>query len=153
MHRFASLLLEAALVRGEKGTARARGLRKQSTRAERKIWSAVRDRRLAGFKFRRQHPVGGYVLDLYCEEARLAVELDGGGHAEPEQARHDQLRDQHLSSLGIRMLRFWNHQAMNSTDEVLSVILRALEGRRGGEIPSPRPSPRGEGATAQEPVK
>jgi len=106
-------------MRGAKGVPTARSLRKQSTKAERRLWSAVRDRRLGNFKFRRQHPIGSYLLDFYCGEAHPAIELDGGGHAEPEQVRNDRRRDRRLSDFGIGMLRFWNHQVMNSKTAVL----------------------------------
>jgi very-short-patch-repair endonuclease len=86
-----------------KTAGRVRRLRRNATDAEMKIWFAVRDRRLAGFKFVRQEPIGPYVADFVCREARLIIELDGGQHNESEQ---DQRRDSFLISEGYRILRF-----------------------------------------------
>ena len=117
----------------------ARQLRQQHTDAESLIWYLLRDRRLAGFKFRRQHPYPPYVLDFYCHEAALCVELDGSQHA--EQIAHDTKRDAALSIAGIRTLRFWNNQVLGETEAVLSEIWQALH-----DAPSPpTPLPEGEG--------
>lgn len=116
-------------MRVEGGTAVARALRRKSTRAEHRLWRSLRGRRLSGFKFRRQHPMAGYVLDFYCAEARLAVEVDGGGHTEPKQVLHDRQRELKLMLLEIRVLRFWNNEVMNDLQAVLSVILEALQER------------------------
>ena len=71
----------------------AQKLRKNQTRTEARLWARLRDRRLGGFKFRRQYPIGGYILDFYCPETHLAIELDGGGHAKDEQKEYDKKRD------------------------------------------------------------
>ena len=84
-------------------TARARELRRQSTAAETRLWHFLRDRRLRGLKFRRQHAVGPYILDFYCSEARLAIEVDGGGHAETEQKAYDRERTRAIAARGIRL--------------------------------------------------
>jgi len=73
-------------------------------------------------KFRRQHPVGNYILDFYCEEARLAIELDGGQHAGDERIHYDAIREAYLYSQGIRILRFWNNDIFNNLEEVLETI-------------------------------
>jgi very-short-patch-repair endonuclease len=99
---------------------------KKSTDAESLIWSLLRGRRFGGFKFRRQHPMGHYILDFYCHDATLAIELDGGGHAEAEQAEYDQIRSQELDGAGIRVLRFWNNEVLMETEAVLAVIWIAL---------------------------
>ncbi|MFO1422920.1 MAG: DUF559 domain-containing protein [Candidatus Competibacteraceae bacterium] len=118
----------------------ARELRRQQTDAESLIWMLLRDRRLAGCKFRRQHPVAPYILDFYCHEAKLAVELDGGQHAENH--AYDAERDAFLQAQGIRVLRFWNNQVLAETEGVLEVIWQALQSR----APSPpTPLPEGEG--------
>ncbi len=104
----------------------ARQLRKEQTDAERLMWSLLRDRRLAGFKFRRQHPVERYILDFYCHEARLAVELDGGQHNEPDARARDEQRASFLEARGIRVLRFWNNDVLNNTEGVLQAIYDAL---------------------------
>ena len=88
---------------------RAREFRKGQTWAESRLWRLLRDRRLAGYKFRRQHPEGPYFLDFYCLEARLALELDGSGHGFPDQQQHDQARDAYLAARGIAVHRVWNH--------------------------------------------
>ena len=87
----------------------AREMRKSSTDAEAKLWSILRDRSLAGFKFRRQHPVAGYILDFYCVRKRLAIELDGGQHADSDAITYDQRRTNRLNEVGVRVLRFWDH--------------------------------------------
>ena len=104
----------------------ARQLRKDQTDAERLMWSLLRDRRLAGFKFRRQHPVEPYILDFYCHEARLAVELDGGQHNEPDERARDARRTAFLEDQGIRVLRFWNNEVFTNTEGVLQAIYDAL---------------------------
>ena len=87
----------------------ARNLRKKSTDAEKRLWRLLRDRRFAEFKFRRQYACGIYFLDFYCTLAKLAAELDGGGHGFPDQRARDEKRNQFLASQGIKVLRFWNH--------------------------------------------
>lgn len=118
----------------------ARQLRQQQTDAENLIWHLLRDRRLANFKFRRQHPVPPYVLDFYCHEAKLCIELDGGQHS--EQVAKDSQRDAALSSQGIRTLRFWNNQVLNETENVLEVVWQAL---MDSSALTPTPLPEGEG--------
>ena len=115
---------------------RARRLRRRATDAERRLWRALRNRRMAGAKFRRQHPVGRYIVDFVCLEHRLAIEVDGGQHI--LQAEHDEKRTAFLASQGFRVLRFWNHDVLLRTDEVLEAIYRALMEETA---PSPQPSP------------
>ena len=74
------------------------------------MWRWLRDRRFSGYKFRRQFPMGEYVLDFFCEESRLNIELDGGGHGAPEQRAKDAVRDAWLATQGVKVLRFWNHR-------------------------------------------
>jgi len=114
-------------------------MRHVPTDAEIRVWSHLRDRRLKGWKFRRQHPIGGFILDFYCPDACLGIELDGGGHALPEQAARDQERERRLSESGVRLLRFWDDQALKETDTVLETVLKALE-----NPPHPTLSPKGE---------
>jgi very-short-patch-repair endonuclease len=118
--------------------ARVRQLRQDSTDAESLLWRLLRDRQLDGWKFRRQHPIGKYILDFYCHQARLAIELDGGQHAEPEQACHDAERTRALETEGIRVLRFWNHAVLKHTNAVLQEIRDALnESPAPGQFPLP----------------
>ncbi|HET9177452.1 MAG TPA: endonuclease domain-containing protein [Terriglobia bacterium] len=88
-------------------TQRVRELRHAQTEAERHAWHLLRDRRL-GLKFRRQHPIENYVVDFYCCELRVAVELDGGVHSQPSRMRKDAAKDAYLGKLGVRVLRLPN---------------------------------------------
>ena len=106
----------------------SRELRKKQTDAENLMWLLLRDRRLAGFKFRRQHPFGHYILDFYCHEAALAIELDGGGHAEEQQLEYDRIRSAELEGAGIHVLRFWNNDVLLNTEAVLEVVWGELAG-------------------------
>ena len=131
----------------------ARQLRKKSTEAEKRLWRLLRDRRFNEFKFRRQYACGIYFLDSYCTVAKLAVELDGGGHGFPDQRAKDEKRNRFLAEQGIKVLRFWNHQLRGELEAVRFEIWHALLERTGrkGEIagflrepaPSPQPSPDG----------
>lgn len=105
----------------------ARALRRRQTEAENRLWFHLRDRRLGGFKFRRQHPLGRYIADFVCLEARIIVEADGGQHQ--WQAAHDEERDTYLAAQGYVVLRFWNDAILARTDDVLSEILRQLHAR------------------------
>ena len=105
---------------------RARELRGEPTEAEKKLWEHLRRKSLSS-KFRRQHPIGPFFLDFYCHEAKLAVEVDGGGHAEVDQAEYDAERSKALASEGIRVLRFWNSDVMKNVDGVVEKIREALE--------------------------
>ncbi|HEU5123067.1 MAG TPA: DUF559 domain-containing protein [Verrucomicrobiae bacterium] len=96
--------------------SRARELRKKSTWAEKYLWRMLRSRRLAGYKFRRQHQEGVYYLDFYCLEAKFALELDGSGHGFPERQARDQKRDAYLAERGILVKRIWNHQLVKGED-------------------------------------
>lgn len=125
----------------------ARHLRKKSTDAEKRLWRLLRDRRFAEFKFRRQYAWGIYFLDFYSTFAKLAVELDGGGHGFPDQRARDEKRNQFLASQGIKVLRFWNHQLRSELEAVRFEIWHALMERTGrkeeiaGYLPKPAPSP------------
>jgi len=104
---------------------RARELRADMTPAERRLWTALRDRQLAGLKFRRQHAIGTFILDFYCASCRLNVEVDGDIHDVPEQAEHDAVRDEYLRSCGYRVLRVTNDQVFDELPGVLRRILGA----------------------------
>src|SRR5713226_8943015 len=109
----------------DKRTVRVeRRLRRQATDAETKLWFALRDRRLGGFKVVRQEAIGSYIVDFVCREKRLIVEADGGQHAEN---RRDRVRDAALAADGYHVLRFWSSDVLRNRDGVLSVILRELE--------------------------
>ena len=101
----------------------ARALRRNATDVERIMWRLVRDRRLAGVKFRRQVPIGPFVVDFASIEHRLVVELDGGQHAE---SAADARRDAFLVADGWRVLRFWNNEVTQNRDGVLETIQREI---------------------------
>ena len=106
--------------------ARCRELRGDCSDAEKKLWACLRDRQLFGTKFRRQHPVEKYILDFYCEEAGLAIELDGGQHAEEAQKVYDERRTKVIEMEGVRVIRFWNNDVLTKTEAVLEAIAVAL---------------------------
>ena len=108
---------------------RARSSRRQLTPPEARLWQRLRDRR-AYFKFRRQHPIGSYVLDFFCPEARLAVEVDGDQHARPEQITRDRERSSWLRLHGIEVLRVPASEVEKSVEDVLQGIWQACEKRR-----------------------
>ena len=101
----------------------ARQMRREPTPAERRMWSLLRNRRLAGFRFRRQHPVGIYIADFYCAVARLVVELDGDSHIGNEEA--DRRREEYLRGLGLRVIRFWNVDLADNGEGVLDIVCAA----------------------------
>ncbi|KAF1717569.1 hypothetical protein CSC74_01145 [Pseudoxanthomonas yeongjuensis] len=129
-----------------------RELRKNSTDAEQLVWSYVRDRRLHDQKFRRQKSLGPYVLDFYCHELKLAIELDGGQHNEDEHLTPDSRRDAFVAGKGITTLRYWNHDVLERTEYVLADLWEQVHARvasdtvTGRSIPSSAlraPSPGG----------
>jgi len=121
------------------GSKRATDLRARQTDMERWLWSRLRDRRLNGYKFRRQVPIGPYIADFVCMPARLIVELDGSQHAEQE--AYDRRRERYLLEHGYEVLRFWNNAVWENLEGLLMAVLLAVE-RRGvcrgkGRRPSP----------------
>jgi len=118
----------------------ARYLRQQLTDCERLLWRRLRNRGLAGFKFRRQHPWPPYVLDFYCAELRLVIELDGGQHYDDAGLAKDRLRTDYLRRHGLEVLRFSNLDVLQNLDDVLTELLRRVEARS----PHPTPLPGGE---------
>jgi len=115
-------LSETALVSKIIVVNRARLLRKRATDTERILWRHLRNRNFAGYKFRRQHPLDCYILDFYCPTAKLAIELDGGGHNYRVGQIRDRARSDFLVRKGIIVLRFWNHQIRQELDSVLHAI-------------------------------
>jgi very-short-patch-repair endonuclease len=109
----------------------ARELRRKQTGEEKELWRALRRRRFAGFKFRRQHALGGHILDFYCADAKLDVELDGFQHGLPEGIQRDEAREKFLAGQGIETLRFWNYQWQKNREGCLLVIWNALQQRTG----------------------
>jgi very-short-patch-repair endonuclease len=114
----------------------ARQLRKNTTDSERRLWQELRRCQVDGFKFRRQAPIGNYVVDFVCFERTLVIELDGGQHA--EQLEFDNSRTDWLNKEGFRVLRFWNNQVFAELEGVMEIIWRALR-----DTPHPNPPPQG----------
>ena len=110
-----------------KQIAFSRDLRKRSTDAEVALWRALRSREMQGLKFRRQHPRGRYILDFFCVERGLVIELDGSQHFEAEQAVYDAARTRFLEAEGLQVLRFDDRQVLTEMDAVLEAILLVLE--------------------------
>lgn len=104
----------------------ARELRRKQTSAEVLLWQLLRDRRLLGFKFRRQHQFGDYVTYFYCSEASLAIECDGAVHERNEPWHHDRNRDAYMIGQGVRVLRIPNERILNETGSVLEEIATYL---------------------------
>ncbi|RUT30123.1 endonuclease domain-containing protein [Arsenicitalea aurantiaca] len=127
-------------------TRRARALRLNSTDAEAKLWSRLRNRQLCGLKFVRQHPVGRYVADFACRERDLIVELDGGQHAD---SASDEVRTAALAEHGYRGVRFWNNDVLENIDGVLEALAEAAEAPSPGlRFANPYLSPEGRGDRA-----
>ncbi|RAJ19701.1 very-short-patch-repair endonuclease [Gelidibacter algens] len=96
-------------------------LRVSMTETELKLWEYLKIKPL-GFKFRRQHPIGGFVLDFYCHKLKLSIEIDGGYHLTKEQTEKDKIRTNYLSEIGISEIRFTNEQVLNKYDNVIENV-------------------------------
>jgi very-short-patch-repair endonuclease len=105
------------------------------TDVERKLWDCLRGCQLETYKFRRQHPIGPYVLDFFCEQVGLAIELDGDQHGDPVNVRKDTVRTGWLNAHGVRVIRFWNADLRSDINPALDIILDAL---RAPALPQPR---------------
>ena len=113
----------------------ARMLRKKDTWAEKLLWTWLRDRRFSSYKFRRQHPFGPHILDFFCLEAWLNIELDGSRHGFPNESRQDRERDARLAACGIKVLRFWNSRLRREKDAIRDTIWRTLQERAPHPLP------------------
>jgi very-short-patch-repair endonuclease len=111
----------------------ARALRKQPTDAERALWHRLRGRQITGVKFRRQVPIGPYIVDFASFCPRIVIELDGGQHAETEHRERDATRDAWLGERGFRVLRFWDNDVMTNLEGVLSVLLEVIRDSRSSQ--------------------
>jgi very-short-patch-repair endonuclease len=114
---------------------RARRLRSGATKAERLLWCELRAFKKQGFHFRRQVPLGRYIVDFACHRAKVVVEVDGLQHAMPREARHDALRTEFLETQGYTVLRFWNLDVLEGRGYVIEVIAKAMK------TPVPEPPP------------
>ena len=96
----------------------ARKLRKNMTPQERKIWSIIKNRQFYGYRFRRQFPIGKYIVDFVCRETKIIIEIDGGQHNEPKDILYDKERTEYLNKSGYTVLRFWNNEIDNNISGV-----------------------------------
>ena len=104
---------------------RARAIRGNPTEAESRLWRHIRQGQLGGHRFRRQQPIGNYIVDFYCHDRKLVIEVDGGHHQELQPS--DDQRTQWLEAQGLRVLRFWNGEVLGNTEGVKQAILDTLE--------------------------
>ena len=123
--------------------ARARKLRKRMTRCEKILWQELRKNRLEKYHFRRQHPVSRFIVDFYCHEIRLVIEVDGSIHDQEHQREWDLNRQAALENLGLTVIRFRNEEVIRNVRRVVREIAEVV----GRCSPPPQPSPRGEGAS------
>ena len=107
----------------------SKSLRKEQTKAEKLLWSNLRNRKLNGYKFRRQHAIKSYIVDFYCAEKMLSIEVDGGIHLKKEQKEYDKYRTEELNLLEIKEVRFTNEEIEENISIVLKKILIELEKR------------------------
>ncbi len=117
---------------------RARAFGKREADAERFLWRDLRNRELGGWKFRRQYPVGAFIVDFICVEKNVVIEVDGGQHAENEAL--DLQRSAYLNKMGYRVLRFWNNEVLQETEAVLMAIF-AILADTAKKSPTPPPTP------------
>jgi very-short-patch-repair endonuclease len=111
-----------------------RELRNNSTPEEAVLWTQIKSRKIKGYKWRRQHPIGSYILDFYCPEAKLCIELDGAAHYTYNGAREDNIRTSFLNSKGIKVIRFENRLIWDNIDYVLEIIEQELENKQRGNL-------------------
>lgn len=107
----------------------ARRLRADASDAERKLWSHLRRKQMGMLRFRRQQPIGPYIVDFYCSAAKLVIELDGAQHGEDKAVAYDAARTEWLEARGLQVLRIWNHELFEYPEEVLERIWRTLKDR------------------------
>lgn len=100
----------------------AKSLRNRTTDAEQLLWRHLRAKHFGGLKFRRQQPIGTYIVDFVCFEKKIFVELDGGQHTQPEEMQNDSMRDQWFEAQRYKVLRFWDNEVLTNTQGVLEMI-------------------------------
>ena len=105
-------------------TILARNLRKNSTIQERRLWNLLKNRQFHNLKFKRQQPIGDYIVDFICKEAKIIIEIDGGQHNEPVNIEYDKTRTEYLNTLGYKVIRFWNNEIYENIE---GVVLRLRE--------------------------
>ena len=102
----------------------ARNLRKNATIQERRLWNLLKNRQFHNLKFKRQQPIGDYIVDFICKVAKIIIEIDGGQHNEPENIEYDKTRTEYLNTLGYKVIRFWNNEIYENIE---GVVLRLKE--------------------------
>ena len=107
-------------------TEKARFLRKNMTKQEKILWQFLRKKTINNLKFRRQYPIGNYIVDFICNEKKLIIEIDGGQHNENKNIIHDQERTKYLENKGYKVIRFWNYDIDNTIEGVYQEILKYL---------------------------
>jgi len=105
----------------------SRQLRKNMTDAERHLWAKIRMKQLKGYQFYRQKPIGDYIVDFFCPRAKLVIEVDGSQHFSDEMTEYDRIRNEYLSSLGLRVLRFTNIDVLTHIESVVESIIENME--------------------------
>ena len=116
-----------------------RELRRRQTETEEILWEILRDRKLGGYKFKRQYSVERFIIDFYCSEVRFAVELDGSVHDEKSQKAYDEARQEYIEEFGIEFLRIWNNEVELDVEGVKRKILEAIENLKRPHPPAPSP--------------
>ena len=106
--------------------AQTKTLRKNMTVQEKTLWNILRNNKFYGLKFRRQVPIGNYIVDFVCEIHNMIIELDGGQHNEPDNIEYDKQRTEFLENKGYKVLRFWNNEIDNNIDGVCEVIYKTI---------------------------
>lgn len=122
MEYFIFPALDGRVMKNKRLIPLAKNLRKRATDAERLLWRYLRAKRMEGIKFRRQEPIGNYIVDFICFDKRIIVEIDGGQHARDENVNRDKERDEWLRTQGFKVLRFWNNEVLNNINGVWEVI-------------------------------
>ena len=100
------------------------------TDAEIFLWSKIKNKQLAGYKFRRQHSIGRYIVDFYCPKLKIVIEADGGHHNWEENIIYDEERTKYLNSLNIKVIRYWNHEVLKGIDDVLQDLENKIKDRK-----------------------
>lgn len=106
--------------------AKAKELRNNQTPAEKKLWQHINKGQIQGYKFRRQHPINFFIADFYCHELKLVIEVDGEYHEDKKQSEHDSNRTAEIERLGIKVLRFYNHQVLTDIEKVINTIKQSI---------------------------
>ena len=114
-------------------------MRKLPTPAEDILWQILRNRQIDGYRFRRQHSIGLYIVDFYCDSESLAIEVDGSIHQNPKQMKKDGTRTKWIQSVGHRLIRFTNNEVINHTHETIEAIKKALHTSQNASLSLPPP--------------